>query len=309
MISFILISAIATIATISLLAWPLIKPRSSASYQRQTQNIHFARERLGELEQQRENNAISRSDYEALKLEIESTLAEDIDLTQNSQLAAQPARLVSNGVLIALLCGIFPFAALVLYQITGTPQALQQQPVATRSATTAEPGLRGGSQPSQQEIDSMVRSLEERLQSDPDDIEGWAMLARTYLVLGRYPEAIKANTTLLEKGGENPDVYAALADASALQAGGNLAGQPKFYIERALSLNPQHPQALWLAGLSEAQQGNNDTARKHWDQLMPLLADVPAQQDELRKIIAQTFEQPAQLQTDPQSGQDARQQT
>lgn len=51
----------------------------------------------------------------------------------------------------------------------------------------------------------------------------------------------------------------------------------------------QHPQGLWLAGLSAAQSGNNEVAREYWQKLLPLLAAVPEQQQELRDVIQQTY--------------------
>ena len=82
---FIFIAALITLLTIALLILPLVRNRNIISYERKAQNIHFAKERLAELEQQLKNAAISAADYEALKLEIENTLAEDIDIAQQSE--------------------------------------------------------------------------------------------------------------------------------------------------------------------------------------------------------------------------------
>ena len=38
----------------------------------------------------------------------------------------------------------------------------------------------------------MVASLAERLESSPDDVAGWKMLGRSYLVMRQYPDAIAA---------------------------------------------------------------------------------------------------------------------
>ena len=282
MTSFVLIAILITSALLALLVRPLLKTGDSDSYRRHTQNIHFAKQRLLELDQQLKSSRISVQDFEVLKLEIESTLAQDIDLTEDISSQYQANADSSNGVIIALLCGLIPFGGLVVYQLTGTPQAL-----AIATQTTSAPAAAAGLQ----DIDKMVLSLEQRLQNSPDDIEGWTMLARTYLALGRYPESIRANEKLLVLTGENPDIYAALADASAMQADGSLAGKPNAYVEQALAMNPLHPHALWLAGLSAAQQGKNIDAGNYWNKLLPLLADEPQQQQELRDVIKQTLGQ------------------
>lgn len=285
MLSFILIAVLITLLTLVLLVRPLLKTRNSFSYERQAQNIHFAKERLKELEQQLSNASISKPDYEALKLEIESTLALDIDLSDEVQKPSEPAMDSRNGLIIGLLCVVVPLASLALYKITGTPAGLSVQP-AQQNTVAAQ----AGNTPQVADIESMLSALEAKLQKNPSDIQGWTMLARSYYALGRYRDAIEANTKLLKLGGDNPDVYAALADSSALLANGVLAGQPSIYVEKALALQDNHPQGLWLAGLSAAQTSNGDLARQHWNKLLPLLAGAPAQQQELQAIIDQSFD-------------------
>ncbi len=285
MLSFILIAILITLLTLALLVRPLLKTRNSFSYERQAQNIHFAKERLQELKQQLSNASISETDYEALKSEIESTLALDIDLAEEAQKPSEPSIDRRNGLLIGLLCVVVPLASFALYKITGTPAGLSVQPAQSNTvAAQAE------NTPQVADIESMLSALEAKLQENPSNIQGLTMLARSYYALGRYRDAIEANTKLLKLGGDNPDVYAALADSSALLANGILAGQPSIYVAKALALQENHPQALWLAGLSAAQTSNGDLARQYWNKLLPLLAGAPAQQQELQSIIDQSFD-------------------
>jgi len=297
MISFILLAIAITVISLVFLIRPLLKNRTTYSYERHAQNIHFAKERLAELESQLKNASISATDYEALKLEIESNLAQDIDYSDGINTQSTEELKSSNGILIALVACITPFAALLIYLFAGTPDAVNLG-AATAAERASVPQSRprqpapsqGQPQGEQQDIETMVKALEERLESNPNDLQGWGILARTYQATGRYSESIDAHKKRLELGGDDPDVYAALADASALFAGGTLAGQPNNYVMKALSLNPNHPQALWLAGLGAAQLGDGVTAREYWNTLMPLLADAPQQQQELREIIQQSQE-------------------
>ena len=66
-----------------------------------------------------------------------------------------------------------------------------------------------------------------------------------------------------------------------------MSGEPMAYVNRALELDPQYPQALWMAGLGEMQQGNTDKALSLWNTLVPLLKETPQQQQELRDLIAE----------------------
>ncbi|NND81920.1 MAG: c-type cytochrome biogenesis protein CcmI [Gammaproteobacteria bacterium] len=274
-----ILSALAISALcVFVLLHPLRRSVDNAAYEREEQNIHYARERLQELEQQLKNAAISATDYEALKLEIESTLANDIML--ESETAANDASTSqANGVVIALICTLVPFSAAGLYLITGTPAALELQ-----QATVAP----HASQPSAEDISTMVARLEQRLQQQPNDIEGWVMLARTRLALGDYEQSLNAYKKVTELGGEDANVYAQMADAAAMADNGSLSGRAAQYIADALRLDENQPQALWLAGLAAAQRGDQIEAQQLWNRLLPLLEGSPKQQQELRDIIAQS---------------------
>lgn len=275
MTSFIIIAAVIVLITLAILIWPLLRTRNTVSYARQEQNIHYAKERLEELEAQLKNASISATDYEALKLEIETTLAHDIDIANNApqEDVAGPRR--PNKIAISLLAVFLPLSALGVYLQVGTPKALE--------TVAAE------SRPNQQQVDDMISGLEKRLEENPNDLEGWQVLSQTYLALGRYQEARQGYQRILTLGGESAHAYASLADATALAAGGQINEEVSQYLKRALTINPDNRQALWLSGLGAAQRGDKAMAKTHWGRLVPLLDDAPQQQKELRDIIQENF--------------------
>lgn len=286
MLAFILTALIITAVVLFFMVRPLLnKTHADQALQRQQQNIHFARERLQELEQQFQANTISEHEYQSLKLELEASLAEDMtdldgDLAQSSS--------TSNAVLITLLCCLVPFFALGLYLITGNPAAINNAIAIPQAQATQNSGANPTTNVSQQGIEEMVSSLEERLKSQPNDIKGWTILSRTYQQMGRFEDAIRALKHLTTIQPNNPETYAQLADASAFANGGKLAGEPQQYIKQALQLDPRQPQALWLAGLSAVQTGDNNKAVEYWEMLAPLLSGSPDQQQQLLEIINQT---------------------
>ncbi|MBX2848289.1 MAG: c-type cytochrome biogenesis protein CcmI [Acidiferrobacterales bacterium] len=289
MLAFSLLVIFIVIVCLAILLRPLVKVKANQTnenLERNVQNINFAKTRLAELNDQLAVNAISQEDYDNLKLEIEATLAEDLDLNQADD---QPHRdsEESNGVVITLLCTVIPFSALMLYQVTGTPAALNPDNLSTQNVASE------GAVAQDQDIQEMVKTVELRLQENPNDPQGWAILSRTYMVMERYQDAYNANLKLLALNGENATIYTQLADSSALMAGGKIAGVASEYIQKALAIDPNYPQALWLAGLGAAQAGNSTQAREYWETLMPLLNNSPQQQQELREIIAETMGDPA----------------
>lgn len=274
MTPFIIAAAVITLIALGILIMPLLRTRNTVSYERQAQNIHYAKERLEELEAQLKNASISATDYEALKLEIESTLAHDIDIVNNSndRQAAGPRR--SNKLAIGLLSVFLPLSALGFYLIVGTPEAI-------------DPIVESG--PSQKQVDELIVDIEKRLEENPNDLEGWQVISQTYLSLGRYSDAKQAYQRVLTLGGETAFAYASLADATALAAGGQITEEASEYIQRALTIDPNNRQALWLAGLGAAQSGDQVMAKQHWTRLIPLLDDAPQQQQELRDIVRDNF--------------------
>lgn len=285
MATFILAAILIILATLAFLIWPLLFTRNTFSYARHAQNIHYAKERLAELELQLKNASISANDYEALKLEIETTLAQDIDLAEADQSdasATSPLPRRPNKAAITALCVFIPLCAAALYTYVGTPEAIQSMS-AQVEATTAN------GQPSADEVRNMIANLEQRLVDNPDDLQGWSVLSRTYLALGQYPKARRALKRVIELGGESDQAYASLADASALANNGDMNGEPTEYADKALSLNPNNRQALWLRGLAAAQANDKPLAKKHWGLLLNLLSTDPEQQAQLQQIMQDTI--------------------
>ena len=290
MTSFIIYAALITFATLALLIWPLTRARSNTSFERRAQNIHFAKERLVELEAQLKSAAISATDYEALKMEIERTLAHDLDISDNVKQDQPDAATVttvsnnSNKLIISLLLISIPLSAIGFYLMAGTPEAI------VKESTKPEKRLTAG------EINAGIIGIEQRLLDNPDDLEGWKVISRTYLALGKYAEAENAYTQILRLDGESAETFAALADTIGLKEGGKITELSMNYALKSLKLNANNGQALWLAGLGSAQRGNMPDARQYWSRLVPLLDNAPQQQQELKDIIAQSFEASGQQQ-------------
>ena len=71
---------------------------------------------------------------------------------------------------------IIPVAAGALYWRIGTPDALSPSAVAAHSAD----------QPTREQIDAMIAQVKQRLEKEPNNVEGWAILARTHYTLGNF---------------------------------------------------------------------------------------------------------------------------
>ena len=135
---------------------------------------------------------------------------------------------------------------------------------------------------------TMVATLARRLAKNPDDLTGWLLLGRSYSVLAeRAPEmtplAIRAyeHANDLAKG-ENVDALLGLAEALISQDDSQLGGRAGQLVEKALTLAPQAPKALFYGAAAAIQRKQLPLARERF---VSLLAENPP--DSVRTIIQQ----------------------
>ncbi len=251
------------------MAWimpPLVRPKHRAVSDRERQNIDIARERLRGLEEEFASGAIDREQFDHSRLEIEQILASDLDSGADDALPAEPA---STGVKTAIVVGLgVPLLSILLYGVLGNPAGLSAQPRETASIA-AHPG----NSAQMRSVEDMVTRLAERLKEDPDNPEGWRLLARSYSVLQRYPEAVEALRRARGLVGDDPNLLIELADAIATAQNGSFDGQPAELVAKVLKEFPEHPGGLWLAGRSAVVARDFPLALKYWRQLEAVLPE------------------------------------
>ena len=133
----------------------------------------------------------------------------------------------------------------------------------------------------------MVSRLERRLRTNPDDVEGWLMLARSYMVLGRYGDAVGVLQRLHQKLGDQPVILIRYAHALAMANGNSFTGKPGKLVRRVLEIQPDNPAALWFAGVAANQQGDYRTAIDYWQKLEPHLSGQDAALQRVRELISE----------------------
>ncbi|SFG44681.1 cytochrome c-type biogenesis protein CcmH [Duganella sp. CF458] len=168
--------------------------------------------------------------------------------------------------LALLISVLLPVAAVAIYMQVGRPDTLNMPPELMAAAAT--PSDHG---PSEEDIPAMVERLAERLRTQPGDIDGWHMLARSYSAMNRYSDAAKAYGHLATLLPQDAGVLADYADALATAQDGALNGEPERLIERSLAIDPQQPKALALSGSAAFARGDFARAEKQWQAVLPLI--------------------------------------
>lgn len=161
------------------------------------------------------------------------------------------------------------------YLWTGSPQLAFAPP--PEAAPTIGP----------EQINAMVERLAQRLKDKPDDAEGWGMLGRSYVVLGRHPEAIPAYRRALALTPDDPALLADAADALAVVAGRKLDGEPLALVNKALKIAPDNLKALSLAGSAAFDRGDFAGAVKHWEHVLAVAPPDSPWLPRVRESIAE----------------------
>lgn len=240
------------------------------------------RARLAELEEEHRLGMLGEADLEQARIELaRELLAEDSspghrdDAARPGGPGAHPRPWIAVAVAVLL-----PAVTLVLYGWLGEPAALQQPAPSAAAAGSNEPHAGTG------ELESMTAHLAERMRAEPDNVEGWLLLARSYMTLRHYTEAAEAYGAAHRLVGDDPALLADLGQAEALAQGENFLGKAGEHLERALALDPQQPKALWLGGFAAAQRGEPALAAVRWNRLLEHQAPDSEGARILRELIA-----------------------
>lgn len=216
-------------------------------------------------------------------------------LRRAGDLPAGAAPSPSRRRLVLPLLALFA-AAGALYLWLGDPQALQP----SRDSLSAQ--LRDPDAPLDPSAAEHVRSeLQQHLKRQPDDARAWVMKARVDMQAQRYEDAAAAYERALQgksKAKGDAGLWVEYAEARGMQQGGTLAGLPSQLVDKALSLDPEHPQALDLAGSAAWEAGDYRLATVHWKRLLAQIPEDSARHVQLSSAI-QRAEQRARFALPP----------
>lgn len=274
MTGFWLWAGLALVLALALLFRPFwFSSRDRIGASRQAINAAIYREQLFRLERDRAEDTLSEADYVAAHAELQRRVLEDTNLADTASHWQSPKRTVW---LVGML---IPVMVMGLYWVVGNRAALDPVQMAVETNAQTLPNL-----------ERMVAGLAKKLENEPDNLEGWAMLARSYKMLGHNAEAEAAFEragTFIEKDAQLLAIY---ADLAATNANSNFDGKPIALVEKALRLDPKNPMALWLYGLAAVQKKDFDTAIRTWENLLQQLEPQSEDWKMLKESIAAAYE-------------------
>ena len=254
MMQFIVIAIVMAILALAWVLPALLRQRASAApVQQRASNLAILQDQLAELEQDLAAGTLPQQQYQQAREDLERRAIEE---TRDAAppAAAAPAPAQWTAVALTLL---LPLCAAGLYWQFGTPEGLTQA-AANHSAA---------GKVTQQDVEAMVSKLAARLEQNPDDAKGWAMLGRSYLYMRRPADAVAAYERAVSLEKNDADLLADYADALALAQDKRIEGKPLQLIERALKIDPTQWKALAMAGSEAFNRKDYKTAVAYWERL------------------------------------------
>ncbi len=283
---FWIVAALVVAVTLGVLLYALLAHRPATagahgadSPPADTASVALFRDQKRQLDDDLANGVIDAAEHARMQDELAQRLGHEVDAAPPAATAAPSprARWIVAGTLVVLV----PITAGALYFTLGKPQAIDPASVAAARKPMT-----------QKDVLSMVDTLAARMKANPEDPRGWALLGRSYAVLGRFDESAAAYAQATQRAPDEPALLADYADSLSM-AQGSLQGKPTEIVARALALDPHNQKALALAAASASERQDYDAALDYW---RVLAADLPADSDAAREVsdvIADTLRKKA----------------
>jgi cytochrome c-type biogenesis protein CcmH len=259
--SFLIPAFLLLVLVLVLLLRPFIFPAKSSATSRRQMNATIYREELDKLEAEHTAGVITSTDYEIAHAEMRQRLFQDTIEEDDREVAGSSKKTaIGLCIFIVLLSSALYFS---LGDVVRVAHNNSEKPV------------------TQEGIEKMVAEFAIKMEKDPGNLKGWAMLARSYRILGRDEDAAKAYARAGSFIDSDPQLLADYADVLASNANGSFVGKPSQLINQALKLDPNNMMALWLSGTASYNAKNYKAAVQSWEKLAQQL---PPNTDEVRAI-------------------------
>ncbi len=159
--------------------------------------------------------------------------------------------------LVLAIALVMPLGAGLLYLLVGTPAALN----GVSAQATRQISLQQG-----------LAELRAHLAQQPQDKQGWTLMAQTSAMLQHPVEARDAYDHVLKLDANNADAMVGWAENDSMtRPDHQITGRALDLLKRAVLLQPNSQRGLWLLGISDFQRGEFRNAAATWRLLQPQL--------------------------------------
>ncbi len=264
MIIFIIMIALSIAWTV----WFLYKPLKENNVSLEASNIALGKQKILELKQDLDQGLIDQSQFESAKEEISTTLA--VELNQAHEPSSNNGN-SNNTLSIILILILLPIISLGVYE----------------SVAPNDPAVQKLASEKPLSLQESANKIHLHLQDNPEDIESWKMLGLTYLEMGQLDSSVDAYEKAYQINPEDPRLLVDYASALISSNDNKFTAKPVQFIKKALELDPDAPDALYLAGMFAVSAKDFSLAKSLWNRAMSALPESSPDRELLRNIIAE----------------------
>ncbi len=279
---------------------PLLSNKHRFTPDRDRLNTAVIREQLAELDSDLQLGKLGQDAYAAARGDLERELLDSVDTGGDGNAGTTQ----SGRWAIALLAPMIPLLAVFIYQQLGAGPLLDQM------ASGQGVAQGGNTQPSDHAMQEMIGKLAERMREQPDNLEGWLLLARSYASVSRFDDALAALGQARRLAGDEPDLLIDTADMMIAANRGEFTDEVGQLLTTALEKQPGDLKGLWLMGHWHYRRGNLQQAIQNWQQveqqLPPGDPDAQAIGDQIRHAKRQLGDSPEMVVADSAPAQAAQ---
>jgi len=221
-------------------------------------NTAVIKSQLADLETDLETGRLDQDQYAAARKDLEQELLDDLSRPEKGKDATPPR---GGRWAVPVVVVVIPLLASALYYTLGSKEII---PLLARAPSAPPPPAPADRTAGGQSVEQMIEKLAARLREQPDDAEGWTMLARSYRALERYPEAATAYQQALQRDSDNVALMVSYVDVLTMSHDGRFPAEAAAILDKALELQPDNIVALWLSGHQANQQGHYADAISFW---------------------------------------------
>ncbi len=254
---------IMTVFAVLLVLWPLSRARTLHS--EREADLAVYRDQLAEIERDKESGRLALAEAEAARAEVARRLIAADTAKGQAEVSEAKGALFRRRAAAVVALFVVPLMGVGVYVVLGAPH-VPGAPLAERLAAP----------PDRDDIAIMVRKVEDHLQQNPDDAQGYALLAPIYLRLQRPEDAGKAYAQIIRILGPSGERLSAMGEAMVAANSGIVSNEATRIFREAVKMDPQEVRAQYFLGVAAEQDGRPADALEIWSVLeKSAAADAP----------------------------------
>jgi cytochrome c-type biogenesis protein CcmH len=252
--------AVLTAAVLAAVLAPLARAEGRPEESAEAGTFAVYRDQLDEIEAERARGIVDEAEAAAARIEVSRRLLASSAASERESTVRPGGRRPQALVPVVIVVAV-PMLTIALYLAQGSP-GVPSFPLAARSQVPLE----------QTELGALIARVEAHLRAQPDDGDGWEVIAPIYFKIGRLHEAAGAFANAARLKGETVNRLGGFAEATVLAANGVVGEEARRAYEKILRIEPGRPEARFWLALAQEQDGKLDAALAAYT---TLLADAP----------------------------------